>query len=278
MKKFLAMLLAAMMLLSSVGALAEVQDDSTLKIKPAVNSRFYSDSTTEGEVDTELWLQVAADGQIDVTVPLVLIFSTNVDGGKATEANNYKIVNNNDRSSISVDKIEVKKNNNNSHMTLVNSYNNGWNDTTRDQYYVTLTPSTTYTGSDATANDVLETQVYDLYTAVNTPYSKNGENEKSESLFRIGENSSVKLTANMVTTPLTFVTGITDEANDTYLNKGEGEADAANSGKGIELLTITYTVALEYDTVESKEITANSELIRDTDYEKPDYKHGHEDY
>lgn len=278
MKKFLAMLLAAMMLLSSVGAMAEVQDDSTLKIKPAVNSRFYSDSTTEGEVDTELWLQVAADGQIDVTVPLVLIFSTNVDGGKATEANNYKIVNNNDRSSISVDKIEVKRNDNNSHMTLVDSNNTGWNNTTRDQYYVTLKPSTTYTGSDATANDVLETQVYDLYIAANTQYSKNGENEKSESLFRIGENSSVKLTANMVTTPLTFVTGITDEANDTYLIKGEGEADAANSGKGIELLTITYTVALEYDTVESKGITENSELIRDTDYENPDYEHGHEDY
>lgn len=176
MKKFLAMLLAIMMVMSCTVAMADqgpstndrdqydgdpltkgqdtpiqfvadgtngVTDNSSLQIKD-VASRFQQEDGTQGEVDTELWMQVAANGQIDVTVPLVLVFSTNIDGGDAMVAENYKIINNNTRNSISVDKIKVdvepKFGENDADMTLV-KYDAFWDASVRDQYKVTLTLS-----------------------------------------------------------------------------------------------------------------------------------------
>ncbi|MBR6525366.1 MAG: hypothetical protein IKT57_05290, partial [Clostridia bacterium] len=39
-----------------------------------------ANATENNKAETELWLKVAATGQIDVTVPLVLVFQTNIEG------------------------------------------------------------------------------------------------------------------------------------------------------------------------------------------------------
>lgn len=95
MKKILAIALALVLVLSCF-ALADTANNATFKVTPGVTCTLDSDSNASvksGKVCTEVWLQVEAAGQIDVEVPLVLVFKTNIDGGVATIDSDYKMTN-----------------------------------------------------------------------------------------------------------------------------------------------------------------------------------------
>ena len=295
MKKFLALLLAAMMLLSCTSALAveispvksgnngvaisftengtdpdnpdSATDNSKLEIDQEHISRYVKEDGTEGTVSTELWMQVDASGQIDVTVPLVLVFSTNVDGGKATEATNYKIYNNNVRNSIAVDKITVAQDSQGvANTTFVSKTEfEDLDDNARDYYYVILEPEVV-AAADIKVSDnqttlkslAMNTQVhveeYDLHEAQSED-KYNETADKATSLMTLGQGGEINLKPTMVTTPLTFVT--------TGYNETEnGDADEAT--KGIKLLTVTYTVGLKYNTVTGADITGTDVVLPTT--------------
>ena len=93
MKKVFALVLSLMMILCSVSALAtEVAEsdtivngsatfletgetgDADIDVRGEIRYRDEGKFDVSGEAATELWLQVEASGQIDVTVPLVLVF------------------------------------------------------------------------------------------------------------------------------------------------------------------------------------------------------------
>jgi len=288
MKKFMAILLVAIMMLSTVAfatsastitgrdpADGEANKDSFLNTNGA-ESKFLADEGhddikagndhTTGEVDTELWLQVTAGGQIDVTVPLVLIFSTNIDGGTATQAQNYKIINNNLFNSVSVDKIEVTTETQNditlvSKATALGDGDGKWTNATRDQYYVVFTPA--FDDANAANNegfkdgkDATITE-YDLNDATGTTqYNLTGADKTDLVLFQIREGGNVNLNPTMATTALTFAT---HDGN-----------DAISNGLGLKLLTVKYTVGLKYNVVDAEGITNVSEEMTP---EKPGHTH-----
>lgn len=267
MKRILALLLAALMLLSCT-ALAESNpaptfnpekgkdaisftpgsltgnDDSNLDIKTGYISRHYQENGTEGDVKTELWIQVEANGQIDVTVPLILVFSTNVDGGTATAATNYKIYNNNARNSIAVDKIVVE-NTGSAKMNFVDSDAFDALDlNARDYYAVTMDPivadgTATNKGTDNSLDMKTydhKTEVYDLFKAIgeeDTDYDESGADKTHVALMTLGQKGIMNLNPTMKTTPLTFTT---TQATD----------NAESAQIGVHLLNVTYTVALQY--------------------------------
>lgn len=295
MKKFLAMLLAAMMLLSSVGALAAIDphengavisfdvdtgtDNSELEVENDYTSRYKKEDWKQTDaanstVKTELWMQVDASGQIDVTVPLVLVFSTNIDGGKAQEAANYVIYNNNTRNSVAVDKIEVTNGADNTQMTLQskttfnNEKNLGTGDDKRNYYYVVFEPEkNTSDTSASSANGIgiaMDTKIhsgtqdttdgpiyYDLYNATTAnPVGKthyNTTDSTAVALMTIGQGGSINLKPTMETTPLNFVTANFME-------------DAQQFAHGVHLLNVTYTVGLQYMDAQGRDIQTMDQL------------------
>ena len=265
MKKILALLLAALMLLSCTALAAfdplakggdaiyfspEVENDnSKLDIHNNLISRYQKEDVQDGKVETELWLQIEASGQIDVTVPLVLVFSTNVDGGYATAADNYKIYNNNTRNSIAIDKIEVEIKSDGENLLNLKTDDDFYKLTPndRDYYSVVMKPfpadkEKTVASGNQEANKALamNTQVHagydfiDLAKAVvsgnsKTAYDTTGTTKEAtqNALMTLGQGGIINLKPTMKTTPLSFVTS---------------EADT----KGVHLLNVTYTVGLQY--------------------------------
>lgn len=82
MKKILTLLLALMMMVSVCASAADTTGTLTVGSSTSkFDSTLIEDGNTDPRVQTELWLQVKADGQIDVTVPLLLVFKTDIQGG-----------------------------------------------------------------------------------------------------------------------------------------------------------------------------------------------------
>lgn len=283
MKKFLSLLLAAMMLLSCATAMAssvaadadtiqngsaywkeesnEIKDDNSVTgddansdIDVREETTTFKDSAgfdTKGEAATEIWLQVDATGQIDVTVPLVLVFQTNIDGGHATSPSAYKITNHS-TADLVVTKIvtrEVVKhsgitNYNNQPMTLaaypeIDATTGKIKQPAEDVYGARINVAKGVTLGKL-KDDKTNTGVYDLFTSANleTPH----ENAAARGgLFELqkptaGKNADgmvTNLNVEMITGPLSFVTTRTDD--DTNVD----------TDKGIQLLTIVYTVAID---------------------------------
>jgi len=236
MKKTLAMLLAVMLLLSATAFAEQTGVDTiTNGSKPAdwdtatgdidaYDSVHYSDSgnyDTEGRMATELWLQVDATGQIDVTVPLVLVFQTNIDGGSANTASDYKITNHSS-AALAVTKIEVAEEAkaDAQPMTLVAYPATGM--PAEDQYAVKLSVGSSYTfdfKAAAAQADKLAGGLFEL--------------AKAPATGAAGTDTVIDVA--MVTGPLSFVTARNSADN----------ADAGIDGtRGVKLLTVTYTVAI----------------------------------
>lgn len=80
-------------------------------------------------------------------------------------------------------------------------------------------------------------------------------------MFQMEEDGTVNLKPTMVTTPLTFATH-------------DGQ-DKVEEGKGIKLLTVTYTVGLKYNKVTPVEITlgTTAEEIDPDTYNSHDEDH-----
>ena len=185
MKKLVSFVLAALLMLSVVAFAAS--GDTTLEANPAITYTYSADNVNTGKVETYIYLKVKAEGQIDVTVPLFLVFATDVDGGKATEPSKYIIKNNNTESAVGVTKIAVTSGGG---MKLTNQ--NGFNDAVGaheyDTYMVTLTTSAS---------------TYDLG---NAPFTQETAGA-ALSGFSIEKSESVNLKPEMQTTAIDFVTG-----------------------------------------------------------------------
>ena len=233
MKKLIALLLVVMMLGSTV---AFADDNASIEVREADD--VYTSGAGQAELSTpktELWLQVDATGQIDVTVPLVLVFKTDIDGGVATSPDTYKITNNS-TADLVVTQIAtaVEANDADNPMTLVEYTTT---DLARDQYKVQLTvPTGVVIGDEATNG-------WDLKTATHA------NNKVKGGLFELLKDGSTRVIADMSTGELSFVTKRTTDAagNDTGLD----------TTKGVHLLTVTYTVAIDTSDAIGETITTS---------------------
>lgn len=224
MKKLVSFVLAALLLLSVVAFAAS--GDTTLVAQQSYT--FSKDNTNVGAVKTDIYLMVKAVGQIDVTVPLILVFSTDVDGGTALAPGNYTITNNNKNSAVGVTKIEATdESNGNYKMTLVASsaLDSAAANNENDKYSVVLSSGST--------------QTYDL-AALSTTAAEPGTAWDG---FNIQKSGVVDMKPAMKTTALTFVTG-----EDKY----------------VKILNVKYTLGLIYNTVDTVDLPTTSILTSET--------------
>ena len=265
MKKTLAILLAVMMLLSTTAFATSASVDTItngtadwfedgentdtnadIDVREGSSAVRYKDDAEydiEGEMATEIWLQVEASGQIDVTVPLVLVFQTNIDGGDATSPDAYKITNYS-TADLVVTKIAT---------TLVAE-----DDTNNTQPMAMVAYSTTNLGEDQYAAQLSvdggavelgkdETGTYDLYTDATETTVLHEKDRTMGGLFEVkkataaGDAVDTPISVAMKTGKLSFVTSrnVDDVKDDGAI---EDEMDTL---KGVQLMTITYTVAID---------------------------------
>lgn len=230
MKKTLSLLLALVMLCSIGSVALAARTTGSLEVK-GLTSQYQNDYSSDNpaKVETELWMQVKAEGQIDVTVPLLLVFTTNIDGGKASVANNYKITNGS-TANIAVTGLKVEENvsvDPSTTMKLVEY--DALVTPPKDQYGVQLTPAT------GTALDLFE---YKEGSVTFSPFIvPKGDATANEKIIAV----------DMITGPLSFVT--------THDNTGALDAE-----KGVKLLSITYTVELDTTTGIGTDLPAHSKL------------------
>lgn len=245
MKRLFALVLAVLML----GSVAAFADVSEIEVREA-DDRYQSgiNQTTLDTPYTELWLQVDASGQIDVTVPLVLVFKTDIDGGEAQSPATYMITNNSSADLV-VTNIDTLTNNvvdaNTNHPMVLKPYDTAT--LARDEYKVQLSVQKNSENNDVVLGEG-ETGVWDLETAAH-------ENNKIlGGLFELVKDTSTRVYADMETGKLSFIT--------TRLVNGTGE-DAEDAGmddtKGVHLLTVTYTVAIDTSDAIGTDITDNGD-------------------
>ena len=268
MKKVFALVLSLMMILCSVSALAtEVTDadtivngsatfletgetgDADIDVRGEIRYRDEGKFDISGEAATELWLQVEASGQIDVTVPLVLVFQTNIDGGEATSPNTYKITNHSSADLVvtQIKVTDVKTEANKQPMTKV-----AWLDVLKeDQYKAKLNVD-----KNVVTLGKGQSGEYDLKQETYTAERHQGgifELRKAEAdKYEEGTDTPIALT--MKTGRLSFITSRTEKTpkdDKSQLN------DAMDNTKGIQLMTITYTVAIDTSDAYGEEITNN---------------------
>jgi len=235
MKKLISLLLVVMML-CSISTVAFADADSSITVKETDDKYIGNGVTSINTPKTEVWLQVDASGQIDVTVPLVLVFKTDIDGGDAQEATNYKITNNNNNNLVVTDVVTATVSTledttiANPMSIVAYTVNPGEN-----QYKVKLTAS-------ATVGTITE---FDLAQASYTAPAKEG------GLFALNRTANVTaatdtlITVDMVTGKLNFVTSRSDDDK------------TMNPDKGIHLLTVTYTVAVNTSGAIGDDITTS---------------------
>lgn len=271
MKKVFALVLSLMMILCSVSALAtEVTKEADTIVNANdgkafdTNIKVHGDNTIRyrdaaandisGEAATELWLQVEASGQIDVTVPLVLVFQTNIDGGKATSPNTYKITNHSSAdlvvTQIKVTDVVETEDKDQPKMEKVE-----WSDTaelTENQYMAKLT-----VGEHVTLGAEQHGE-YDLDGTYTGERHKGGIFE----LAKAGKNDYEKgtdtpIALSMKTGRLSFITSRTEKTPKDDKSQLNDEMDTT---KGIQLMTITYTVAIDTSDAYGEVITTNANV------------------
>lgn len=233
MKKFLALIMAVLMLLSCANALADVVYTGTQEA--------FSKTQTSATQQTDVWLQVTADGQIDVTVPLVVVFRTNIDGGTYATDTTYKIVNNSSAAikvtqvAITDQNAVVTTNGVASNMALVEATSQ----TVYDQYFLTMQPTDRYnTPLWTTALNIAATA--SGFTKTDKTYTKTADETQGQGLWRIekkndGDTDESPITLSLTTSKLSFVT----KKADTTVPKNE---------YGVKLFTVAYTVKIDDST------------------------------
>lgn len=262
MKKFVAMLLAVMMILSCAALAADDNmvwgTDTTKKFYEATDNK----SATQR---TDVWLQVEASGKIDVTVPLVVVFKTNIDGGVASTANTsnnpYKIVNNSTAGvkvtevKVVDQKTDVTTNGVTANLTMVDKFTDGDRTKDKDKYTLTMLPTDKYATPEWNAAinvaDKNETKPFTQTTETAT-YTRTSNTAETKGLFYIGnvsdgdgKNNESPIDLTLTTSPLSFVT------------KKDTTSDAGTETYGVKMFTISYTVAI--DDSEAKNTTINGE-------------------
>ena len=249
MKKILAIALAMVLVLSCF-ALADTANNATFVVNSGVTCTLDSDSNSnvkEGKVCTEVWLQVEAAGQIDVEVPLVLVFKTNIDGGVATIDSAYKMINHS-TADLAVTKIATATEANaepgvTNPMTL-KSYTV---DMAEDQYGVKIN-FTGYSGVAAKGTHDVPDYEFDFAQVTDTKSATEGGlfTLKKAAAGEEATGTPTTLKASMKTGKLSFVTKVIE---------GTEELDTT---KGVKLITITYTVAINKKDAIGTEITTTS--------------------
>lgn len=285
MKKFLALLLAAMLLCCTTAMAEGTTYDSIINTEKysttadgydsdedgtaydtqdatmtdtGVNVRYTDGLNTfgkSGQAATELWMQVDATGQIDVTVPLVLVFKTNIDGGDATSPSSYKITNHSTADLVVTElaTTNVKPSDStdpkDQPMKLVK-----WANTPKeDEYAVRIRPA-----ADVELGD-MDQASYDMWTE-NTGFTAlHADTAYNGGLFELKKapkndtatGTPTNLNVDMKTGRLSFVTS--HSANDDL-----------DETKGIHLMTITYTVAIDQSDAYGDYITTEENMDDET--------------
>jgi len=238
MKRILALVLAVMMLGSVTVFAANEDPDNSLT--PSETKEFdVSEDNKSASQHTDIWLQVEASGQIDVTVPLLLVFKTNIDGGAASTPNNYLITNKSSAPLVVtkiVTTVEAKDAKN--PMTLVDYKEGGYDE---DTYGVQLSFAAESTNKDVTIDLHHGTEGKDADDKVTHTQE---EETKGAGIFVLdkataaGTPTPTDVIVTMETGDLSFVTKNTD-----------GELDTK---QGVKLLSIAYTVAIKHDNASAK--------------------------
>lgn len=210
MKRILALVLAVMML-GSVTAFAASGDAAEVQHFEKVDEK-------SAKQETDVWLQVEAAGQIDATVPLVVVFKTNIDGGKASAPTNYAIVN---HSTANLAVVEIAAQAQGDVMGLVDyDATANLNDAAyKDKYMVQLAA-----GSGS----------WDL----NKGPHKGNPVEGGLFEVLIDDADGTPITLDMSTGRLSFITGHVKDGEDQKLDETQG----------LKILQITYKVAISTKT------------------------------
>lgn len=234
MKKFLSLLLAALMLCSCAVAMAEAtQNNMTYGVEDTENFAVTDNKTASQS--TDMWLQVDATGQIDVEIPLLLVFKTNIDGGDATTGDNYQITNNSSADLVVTDiEVEVEVDEapyaeNENPMELVAYSATG--DYADDTYGVQLSVAA-QTDSDGETRDPYTVDIKTIEDDADDKITKAAKEGGWFLLADDGEKTSINVA--MKTGELSFVTKRM-ESDDTMMDED----------KGVKLLRLTYTVAID---------------------------------
>lgn len=249
MKKILALILAAMMLLGGAAMATNMEEAYVGDQDDFVKAG--TPDTTSASQSTDVWLQVEASGQIDVTVPLVVVFKTNIDGGSASTGNAYKIVNNSSAAikvtevKVQDQKTDVSGNGITSNMTMVSALPQA-DSATYDQYTLTMKPTDYYQNKNYFTTADGE-NVYTYFTDVGTAseqgtFVKTADGVQTQGLWRIersdgaeggSDESHINLT--LSTSKLSFVTN----------QKSEDKPAVEN---GVKLFNVAYTVKIDDST------------------------------
>jgi len=232
MKKFLALILATLMLLSCTA----FADNMSVSVGKDDIAKFEGTTNTAKSQKTDIWLQVEASGQIDVTVPLVLVFKTNIDGGSATTPNTYKITNNS-TADLVVTKIDtaVTLKSDTNPMTIV-----AYTATpAEDEYKAQLS-----VGADVDAPST-ENGKFDLSVASYSASALQGGLFEIKKATPAGVGVVTPIAVDMATGKLSFVT--------THESEGVLDTD-----KGVHLMSVTYTVAIDTSDAVGADIKGNS--------------------
>lgn len=245
MKKIISFLLV-IMLLSSISVSAFASDVNVIGMGTATDTYNSKTATTTDtpDVSTQLWLQVLAEGQIDVTIPLNLVFKTNIDGGDATKPDVYYIQNNNN-APVAVTAMTATSQTNDMELVAysftaasgegANATPAKYNFAADDQYMVKFFPEN-YTNT-ATANGIDLKNIPAADTSTKYIFKLNANDRQSN------DAAKTYIDVEMATSPLTFVT----------------KTDANGAAMGLKLLNVTYTVGIDPNPAAAK-----GEAIEDT--------------
>lgn len=241
MKKLIALLLVVMMLGSTV-AFA----DTNASIAPYAPEDYKTDGSVLDTPKTELWLQVDATGQIDVTVPLVLVFKTDIDGGVATSPLTYKMTNNSSSDLVvtQIDTVVEQQVASTNPMAIVAYTTANRTDLARDQYQARLRVlNGVVLGSKADGTSIENS--WDLATASHANDKVRG------GLFELIKDADTRIIADMSTGELSFITPRAKDA--------DGNDAGMDTTQGVKLLTVTYTVAIDTSDAIGTDITDDSD-------------------
>lgn len=224
MKKWITLVLALVLALCCAVALAENAEFEVYENNGQDILSTYNATPADGEdpsLETEVWLRVRAKGQINVTVPLVLVFETNIDGGYAKAPDPYTFKNNS-TAELLITEMQVTEAAD-SNMKLVALEVVDADDITEQSL-----ATDTYVARVMTMLSGSTPWFYDLGV-------DGGKVEPSGNLVAIANlpvgGTGTYIPIEMATGPLSFVT--------KHVN---GELDAT---KGVKLFTVKYTVAID---------------------------------
>ncbi|MBR6525266.1 MAG: hypothetical protein IKT57_04790 [Clostridia bacterium] len=223
MKRWIPLVLALVLALCCAVALAENAEFEVYKNDGQDILSTYNATPADGEdpsLETEVWLRVRAKGQINVTVPLVLVFETNIDGGYAEAPDTYTFKNNS-TAELLITEMQVTEAAD-SNMELVALEEVDADDITEQSL-----ATDTYVARVMTMLDGFTLWFYDLGVAGGKVVPAG--NMVAIANLPVGTGTHIPI--EMATGPLSFVT--------KHVN---GELDAT---KGVKLFTVKYTVAID---------------------------------